>query len=309
MPNLTSDLARMSTLQRQGAQLRNEMEDRMQTLSKGRAADLAKHLGATSEKFLSANRRSQTLQAHISASQETLLRLSQQQTALEKIKDSSDTALQTIALSPQSTERHMAESIGAATAALADILDAMNTRVAGRYIFGGNNATNRPMPTGQSALAEIADLAAQANAPEDLSIAVEGWVDNKLSAANASPFLAHDGMRAVVQSLATVVALGGASSLSREQIVAALDEATGHLLDSTSQLSELQGLVGVEEADAQRSLTHFQSEAMGLEQQMAAALNIDQYETAVSLQDLQARMEMHYTMIRKSADLSLVNYL
>ncbi len=269
------------------------------------------------------------------ATTEANIYASNAQLALEHYQEfGTELALNLITTGTSPTSVSGNDTAAEARNALEGMVGAMNTRVAGRYLFSGTATDRAPLAQPQRILDELrtALVASGAVAPDDVLAAAQAWFDDPAGFESLlyqggtdalSPFslsksekVALDvkaldpDLRQVIMYTA-IAALTDDSAFSFDVITQGeLFSLTGQgLLIAQDDVTTVRADVGFVEARVENIAARNEAERTSLEFMRAGLLEVDPFQSAAKLEQAQFQLQSLYTVTARNAQLRLVNFL
>lgn len=222
---------------------------------------------------------------------------------------------------------------GAATGALEDFVNRLNTRVAGQSVFSGT-ATDQP------AFARSSDILASAKAAlsgaltvTEIDTRLNNWMNDAVAGFPAIAYLGNsdDGPSVRLSANAAIGIPGRGDddaikfalrdliqvSLATDADLAFTDQVQNLVLKGASvdmrngsaQLIDLQARIGYTESRLEGAKAATSAEIASARQMRLSSLAADPYETATRLQNAELQLEKIYALTARSAGMSLMEYL
>lgn len=331
MTSLSTTPFLTAALLRQGAALRTQIDRTSQELTTGTVADTAAALRGDYSALAGIDHSLARLAAYTAATTETGLLADAGQTALATISDQADVlSTQLMQSTGPATGRELSAVIRTGAQAFSVAVDAVNTQISGRSVFGGIEAEVTPLPDAASLLAALETAVAGATTAAAAATAISGWFGSATGfgaqyqggpARTAIPvaegevaqfgFTALDpALAETLAGLATVALLDrGLLSASAAERTALAQQAGEALMESSDARAGLQSEIGLVQARVADATARNASEKTALSLARLSLVAADPYETAVRLQDLQTRLDAFYTVTSRLSSLSLTEYL
>lgn len=321
----------LPSMMRQGAELRADLQRTSSELTTGISLDPGKKLRGDFSGLASIDSALSRIEAYASTTVAISVLADSMQSALSLISDASD-----------QLSRRLLTTAGTGNAALLDItfgdgarffdsaISALNTRVAGRSVFGGTQSDQPPLPDSATILSALETAVAAAVTPADLKTAIADWftdptgfaalyaggpgraaVPVAAGEAAALPFTALDpAIRNSLIGFATVALLDrgllGQDPAGRVEMANFSAQSLLAAGDARQLLAARVGSTQQQVADAQ-SRNGAEKTALGIARLGLVAA--DPYESAVRLQDLQTKLDSFYTLTARLSKLRLTDYL
>jgi len=219
-----------------------------------------------------------------------------------------------------------------AKATVDTLVSVLNTRSAGRSIFGGTATDRSPTETSAVLLSELTTAMAGATNPADMFTAAEAWFnsptgydlafyqggsttlsDVRISGTEQVSFDIRatdpDLKKTLLFASVAAVADDPAFGLDEKQITEVYNRAGTSLLGASDSLTSLRANVGVLEAQIDRTATRNAAEMSAMEYEKSALLQVDPYEAATKLEEVQFQLQSIYSVTVRMSKLSLANFL
>lgn len=219
-----------------------------------------------------------------------------------------------------------------ARTALDTLVDRINTNVSGRFLFSGTATDQPPLPDAQTLLDALSTAIAGAATPGDMIAATQAWFDDPAGYATTvyqgandamAPFALSETDRIGIDLRATDPEIKRILSLTA---VAALADDAGFGLNAAEKadlfvtagqsmlaardgITSLGARVGFVEAHIESIATRNAVEQTSLSYAKAALLEVDPFEAATRLEDVQFNLQSLYAVTVRNAELSLVNFI
>lgn len=328
------DLATFMLSSQFQARLRIAADASAQEATTGLAKDTARHLGGSPMAVSLLDRKSELLEQHQRGIAEAGLFASAMQSVLGKIQDQTGqlgTSLSLVSQLQQPSELKTLSDAAATT--MIDTVNALNSEIAGRYLFSGSGTRARPLPNGESLLAMLRSQIAGATNPGDAIAAVEAWFD-----APGGPFesLAYSGsetgfaqlpigpdqavtlglradgetVRDMLKALG-IAALASDASLGFDVVdqKTLLDEGRIALLQVDSSMTEERAGLGLIEARIDTARLAAESDLSRIALDRMSLAGVDQFKAASDFEAAQQQLEVFYRIAARQGRVSLAEYL
>ena len=328
------DLTSHFMLRRHNAALRSEMLQLSRELTTGQTADPIRHLAGDFAVLADIEQKMTLNAAFRQAAAEAITATDAMQTVLGAVQDNS---LQLAGSLMTLSDSGLLETGRIAADEARDLLDQaislLNTQVGGRSLFAGDAVAGPALIDGSALLTELETVTAGLTFPVDITSAVDAWFDSAGGGFDTVAYLGSDqpippfrvasdqtvslDLRAdnmtVRQTLKPLViaALAGSASLGldHDQRNALYRDAGARLYEVQDGLTALRADLGVTEARLEETVVRLGSEKLSLEQARGGLLNVDPYETASRLEQVQFNLESLYTLTVRMSRLSLTEYM
>ena len=327
------DLARLFQMNRSSFDVKSEMNRLTQELSSGRKASVAEAVGGDFAPITSIEMTLARNAAFRTASTEAANFAAVMQHAYQTISAFGADSASNLLQASQAAQPELVATAAADTAArLQPVLAALNTEFGGRSVFAGEDVSGPAVADEATLMAGLSAATAGATDVASLMAAVDAWfgpgggfeatvylgsttpldpVDIGQEVSADLGFTAFDPeLRATLKgiALAGLVADGALAgdTAARAEL---LQRAGEILIEGESGLTQLQARLGTVEELIEAADTARAAETSALTLTRASLLEVDPYETASRLQQVQVQLETIYAMTARLQSLSLVNYL
>ena len=216
---------------------------------------------------------------------------------------------------------------------LGSIVSALNSNVAGRAIFAGNEVSTLPIVSAEDIVAAVRTALTGATTSADVRSALDTFFDPpggdfetliyQGATASLAPMQLGDGesvdldlradsvaFRATLKetTLAVLMAETVPSLITGEAAVLAKSLAEG-LYGAQDAITAISADLGFAEGRVDQALTRISAEITSLEIVRGQLVEVDPFKTATELENVQLQLETLYTLTARSSRLSLVNFL
>lgn len=324
------DLAQSFMLRQRNSALKQDMNRLTTELATGQVADVRKVLAGNYSYLTDIERKTDALAGYKVATSEVTHFASTMQTSLGRLSGLTET-LSSSLLTVRITA-NAADTPAEAKATLQSMISTLNTDIAGRYMFSGTATDQAPLVDAETLLNELRTAIGGASTPADIMAAAETWFAAPtgyaaLAYRGASdplaPFAISQTESVTLDVRATEPSIG---KMLRLAAVAALADDPAFGLDAASQ-TELHTRAGEEMFEAQDDITTLrasvgftearidtvaarnEAELTGLSFAKAALLEVDPFEAATQLEEVQFQLQSLYSVTVRMSQLSLVNFL
>lgn len=306
----------------------------VQELTTGQVADLNAHLGMGQSTLASYDRQLKMLGQFSQGNTETAQMLSVMQSSLGSIEQQRlevGTALFTVNdASPPSHVDNVAEI---AVSGFETTVTALNTRFAGRALFGGNQIASAPLASADVMLDALRIKISGSNNTADFKAAIDTWFDapdggfatiGYLGDANGQmtrsigpdqtldiDLRADDpAIRGTLKTFAlAALANDPSSSLNIEDQRSLQQQAAGDLFSIAAPIAALQGRIGYAQGQLESASVNISSRETSFSIARTDLVSADPFETATRLQAVQVQLETQYALTARLSRLSLTEYL
>ena len=327
------DLSASVSMRRQNVSLRQEIERLSKELTTGQVSDFRDVLAGSFSSITDIERRVSILDGFRVATAEATIYASNAQLALGNFQNfGGDLASSLITAGTSPTSVSGADTVAEAENALIGMVGAVNTRVAGRYLFSGTATDQAPLPPAQVILDELRLALTGATAPADVIAAADAWFSdplgfeaiiyqgstNQLSPIALSPsesvaldVKAIDPKKLETIKLTAVAALADDSAFSFDissqgDLFSRLGQS---LLVGQDEVITLRADIGFVEARIEGIVARNEAELTSLGFAKANLLEVDPFETATKLEEAQFQLQSLYSVTVRNSHLSLANFL
>lgn len=325
------DLASYMLASRLQTDLRNQADSAAESATTGLAADKARHLGGATLAITLLERKSSLLVQHQRGISEAAVLAGASQATLERIQEQSVDLANDLAISPQLQNSSQIQALSLdASRVFVDTVNALNSSIAGRYLFSGSATQTKPLPDGAVFLDLIrADLAGAASAADVLA-GVDAWFDAlsgsfdavyqgstdgfmtmPLSSETTAVFaLRADGEtpRTVLRALAKT-ALAESAGLSLPEQSQVLEAGRAELLQVDQWLTEERAGLGLTEARIADAASATEADIARIELDRLTLIGVDQFEAAAEFEAAQQQLDVFYRIAARQSRTSLAEYL
>ena len=327
------DLAQSFVLRNRNAALKQDMLRLTQELSTGQITDIRGALAGNHTYLTEIERNLTVLDGYDVATTEATIFANATQTALARIQDVGNELANSLMIKGNSTVGSLSTDTAAeAKASLATIVATLNTKAAGRSVFGGT-ATDRPaVASVETLLAGLKSAIAGAATPADMVLNAKAWFDDP-AGFDAIAYQGADkplaaislsdteevrfDLRATEPRLKDVLLFAGLAALADDPALAFADtqkaelfvEAGTSMLGARDAVIALRSRIGFVEAQIDGIATRNAAERTSAEFEKTSLLQVDPYETATKLEEVQFQLQSLYAVTAKMSQLSLVNFL
>lgn len=319
---------------RQTGRLKAQLQDLSVSLATGQKDDLTKALGSNRGLVMRIDQDLARLDGFDRAADDSGLRLKVMQTTLGSIDDMRQTLADQISLPSSDLSNSGLETATKGARQIFDsLVAALNTEVAGRALFAGQEIDRSALAPPETMMADLRTAVAGAGSFNELSQRIDTWFDDPSGGFATMGYIggggamidtpvsakrhldieltAADPSLKEVLKMAALAALAGDASagLSANEQKTALAAATAGARSAAAGLVNLQGDIGNSQAylmEAQAENTAARATFNLTRNSMTQA---DPFETASELQQVQQNLEIHYAATARLSRLSLANYL
>ncbi|MGJ8626860.1 MAG: flagellin [Sulfitobacter sp.] len=327
------DLAQSFMLRQRNTALKQDMSRLTAELATGQVADVRQVLAGNYSYLTDIERKADILTGYSVATTEATHFASTMQTALEKLDGLTQTLSSSLLIAGTNTVGTSSADIAAeARGALDSMVGTLNTDIAGRYMFAGTATDQSPLVKSDVLIAELKFAMAGATTPADMMAAAEVWFDSPTGYAavayqgGTDPLSAFSlsstetltlDIRATDPGITKMLRLAAVSALSDDPAFGLAIEAQSELHALTAQdmlatqdnITALRAHVGSVEARIDTVAARNAAESTSLKFAKTALLEVDPFETATQLEEVQFQLQSLYSVTVRMSQLNLVNFL
>lgn len=328
------DLAQSLTSRRHSAALQSDLSRLTQELSSGRVADTAQHLRGNFDQLADIESRLVLSHARRDAGHEASIHATSMQAALDHIQAQLNDVSASAMIAGDAVGGTGVEAAATiARGAVATIVSALNTEVAGRSIFAGTDVDKVPLASADILMDAATAAVSGATSAADVSAALDIFFDDpgggfetliyNGGTQDLAPFRLGEGeevqlslraddpvLRAALKDAVTAALADEASlGLGGGDRLTLLREAAGSMRGQIDGVTQLRSNLGYAEERITQSASRNAAEATSLQMARGDLLSVDMFETASALEQLQLQLETIYTLTARTSRLNLVNFL
>ncbi|SMO74845.1 flagellar hook protein [Paracoccus laeviglucosivorans] len=333
--NSVSDLARSYQLRLSQTGLKSKLDTLAKETTTGVKSDIPLALGGDLTRINQLETRLAQLKTHGLNLAEVQGQLSGMQTALEQVQSVAQ-ATGTLLLSEAliSSDPALILQIRKAPDEMRGVIAALNTSVAGRFVFSGTRSDQPAMASHADLMAQLTTAVAGQTDPAQILAAINGYFDappggggfadtgylgspggTTLTAVAPEQKLGSDltadapELRDTLRGL-SIMAYAAENLTLAPLTLRELTRAAGFLLvNGEGQLTNARSAIGVQEEAAARLKTANDAENSALLIARNGLIAADPYDTATALKEVEANIETIYTLTARLSKLSLTGYL
>ncbi len=333
--NITSigDLANSLFLRTRTSEIKNSIATLTQELSTGRTSDVSARLGGDYAYLADIERSLTRLNGYAVASSEAAVQAGTAQLGLERMHEvTASLGTDLLTINPTNLDLVRAHTGEQARSGLETVIAALNGSAGGRSLFSGTATDRAPLGSVDTLLSELKLQVAGITTASAFVTAVDDWFADAagfetamyfgsdqdlapiqvgpneyvtLSLRGDDPALKEVMRNAAIAALATDPGLG----LSTDVQNGLLRTAGEGLLDSQTTLTGLRADLGWAEARIEEASSRNASARTSLEFARNQLLEVDPFETATRLQEVQFQLESLYSVTVRNSRLSLLSFL
>ncbi len=333
MAQSIGDLALSFTGRNSNARIRSELNTLAQELTTGRKSEIRAPLTGDLAPAAVIERSLSNISAYETVISETKLFATGAQNSLAQVSDQLD-SLAKAAFDMENTANNslIANFAKDATGRLEHIVNTMNTTVAGRSLFAGDDTAAKPVDSVALILDDLQAVLPPNASAQDVSDAVDAYFaaggaystgryqgsPTQLGNFRVSPqdSLRFDitadsnGMRGALAAAAKAALLDRGALAGDVSEQRALIRISGlALMGASAEVVAIRSDLGIFESRLDSARTRNGTESSSLEMALAQLVNADPFDTATRLQEVQTQLETFYTLTARLSQLSLTGYL
>ncbi|MGC1497558.1 MAG: flagellin [Sulfitobacter sp.] len=327
------DLAQSFMLRQRNTALKHEMSRLTTELATGQVADVRQVLGGNYSYLTDIERKSDILAGYGIATTEATHFASTMQTSLGRFDELAQTLSSSLltagtsAIGPSGTD-----TANEARNALNAMVGTLNTDIAGRYTFAGTATNQPPLVDADALLDAVKTAVAGATNPTDIMVAAKSWFESP-TGFPAFAYLGADeplapfalsptenvslDVRATDPDLSKMLRMAAVAALADDPSFALDVPAQAELFAVTGQkmlatqngITALRANIGFVEARVENIAARNAAEVTSLSFAKSALLEVDPFESATQLEEVQFQLQSLYSVTVRMSQLSLVNFL
>ena len=327
------DLAQSHSMQLRNTALKTDIQRLTLELASGKVSDVRQAVGGNTAYINDIEHSLKKMDGFDLASHEASQFATGVQDALARINDVSTSFRNTLLTSSNSALASSTDTlISEARGSLDDVINAMNTSVAGRSLFAGTATNTSPIVEPETLLADLTTAIAGAGTVDDMLVAATAWFDDPAGFGAAgylgsdtplAPLLISDSdstqfdirgddpaLRDVLKNLAIVAAADDPSlGLTTAQKGELIQKITPAALGADKGVIDLQTTTGFSQNRIETNMVRLGAERSSLEMARSELLSVNPFETATELEQVQFQLQSLYAITSRMSQLSLVNFL
>lgn len=327
------DLSHSFSMRQRNVALREQMARFSQELATGQVADVRDVLRGNYSYLSDIERKMDVLAGYTVATSEATHFANGMQLAIEGAAElARDLSSTLITAGTSALGAARTDIANQAQTTLDALVDRVNTNVSGRFLFSGTATDQPPLPDAQTLLDELKLAMAGATTPATMMAAAETWFDDPAgfeatvyqgSDVPLAPFALSEtddvaiDLRAIDPDVKRLLRLTAVSALATDTSFGLnvtqqteLFALTGQdMLSARDGMTGLGARVGFAEARIENIATRNNAEQTALEFAKAELLEVDPFEAATRLEDVQFNLESLYAVTVRNSQLSLVNFI
>jgi len=331
--NSLGDMARTYSMQSRNTALKQDLQRLTVEISTGQIADL-RYVSDNNTFFLNDIGRSlKKLDGYALATREAGQFISSIQSTLGRIGDMNSSFQSTLMTASNKAFGDTSSRIlSEAKTTLGQVINAMNTSTGGRTVFAGISTDILPVAPQDDILSAVSAAMAGAGNVDDMLAAAQAWFEDPAgysaigyrgATTSLAPVTLSDSdtvqfdfrgddpaLRDILRNL-VVIALADDPALgfTQAQQSELFQKSLNAVLDSSTEMVNLQAQVGFSEARIEALTVRHSTERASLEMARNDLLSVDPYQSATELEQVQFQLQSLYAITSRMSQLSLVNYL
>jgi flagellar hook-associated protein 3 FlgL len=302
-------------------------------LSSGQVADVRTAIGGNTAYVNDLERSLTKLDGYDLATQEAGQFADGVQTVLTRVGDLTTSFSNTLLTAGNSALSEASNSIlTQANETFESVVNAMNTSVGGRVLFGGASTDTQPIGEVDDILTALSTAVAGASSVDDILTAAQAWFDDPAgfgsvgylgSDTSLAPMSLSDDdnaqfdlrgddqvFRDTLRNLAVVaIAADPALGLSEAQQSELFQKSAINVVNAHDAIIDVQAQIGFSESQIETIKVRHSAERSSLEISRNDLLSADPYQAATELEQVQFQLQSLYAITARMSQLSLVNYL
>ncbi len=315
------------------ARIRTDLNTLAQELTSGRKSDLRSALSGDMAPVAALERSLSRLRACDTVTAEADLFTNTLQQSLERIKTQIEGLTEAALAMENTTSPALIHNFGEeASSRFEALVGTLNTTVAGRSLFSGDDTESRAVADPKLILDDLATLLPGTATAEDVSAAVDayfapgGTFETARYLGSTDPLAPFrltpedtvspgiDARQSELRAMLAATAKGallarGALSGDIQNQSNLISIARDDLLGATAGIVALSASVGTAEARIDAARSRNGAETASLQHSLAKLVTADPYETATGLQAVQSQLDTFYTVTARLSQLNLTGYL
>ncbi|MCR9111339.1 hypothetical protein [Marivita sp. XM-24bin2] len=328
------DLAQFMLSKQMQSRLRTSADIAGQETTTGLTNDIAQHLGGASIAVSLLDRKMELLGQHKHGIAEARVFASASQTVLAEIQDQSSQLINSLALASQMQSASELKVLSEKAAqAMIDIVNALNSKIGGKYLFAGSDTQSKPLPDGISLVAMLRSEVSGATTVGDVRNAINTWFETSGGAFETLAYAGSDtgflqmpigngesakfGLRADGESVRGLIQALGIAAFATDSSIALgttdqkklLTDGYNALRQIDLSLTEERAGLGLIEASIENAKIATEMEISRIERDRLSLIGIDQFEAASKFESAQQQLDVFYRIAARQGRTSLAEYL
>lgn len=330
------DMARSFQFRSHNTQLKQNLSRLSAEVVSGVQSDMARSVGGDFSIISSLDTSLARLSAFSRITSQVGLMASAQQTALEQIQERlKNSSVTFLSAATDSETAALNIKLSNARYEFDAVLNVLETRISGRYIFSGSDTQTAPLAGGQTILDALSSEISGMNSADDMLNAISDWFDaprggggyldtvyfgsgNPIGGVKISPndkvslsiSAESHGIRNALKSLAVAALISENSVPEGSDIRKTLARTAGEwMVAADSALIDLRGTLGQAEAEISQGVATNSAQKISLDIARNKLVEADPFETASALQAAESQIDTLYTIAARLSRLTFTNYL
>jgi len=321
------------SLQNSG-RIKSDLAKLGQELSTGKVADVVEKVGGQTRQLAGVEHSLKVLDSYQRAAVETTLVLDHMQFALDRVDENRVAASATLLMISDQSQKHQLESASsAASHAFQDMVSALNSKVAGRALFGGVAVDRAPLASANDMLSDLRLNLVGVSSEADFLNIVDTWFNDPAGgfasigyqgdmgppmtrsiAQNENVEISGRADSDAVKRVLHATALGALSNdgigmLTQTQYANIPHTSGVTLLGASSGMVATQTEIGQLQNQVEAAQTRLSSEQTSLGLLYNDITSADPFETATRLQAVQTQLETHFAVTARLSQMTLADYI
>ncbi len=327
------DLAQSFMLRQRNTSLKQDMNRLTIELATGQVANVRQVLAGNVSYLTDIERKLAVLSGYDVATTEATHFTNSMQTVLGRLDALTQTLSSSLLIAGSTAVGASSGDLAAeARHAFESMVGSLNSNVAGRYLFAGTATDRAPLADSDTILNSLKSAMAGAATPADMMAAAQAWFDAPTgyaavayqgSADSLAPFTLSQmerltlDIRATDPGIGKMLRLAAVSALADDPAFGLTVDAQADLHSMTAQdmlaaqgdITALRANVGSAEARIDRVAARHAAEVTSLNFAKTALLEIDPFESATQLEEVQFQLQSLYSVTVRMSQLNLANFL
>lgn len=328
------DLASLMMSSRENTMLRRSSDVAAQDATLGKVSNIAHHLQGTVTSVALLERKLELLNQYQFNARETQNNFSVKQNSLEAIVSTVEEFSEKAVVSIQAQNNDQIQLLSRmATDAFNDVVNKLNTKSAGKYIFSGSATSTRPLPDGQQILSQIKQDVPGINATSSFGVAIDDWFQAINGAYQASIYsgseqdtiftpigvgkgvvsevdASHEAITTLLKGLAKIAVVSDTvlqANASDQQNI--LKNGLEDISAAMPMLPHVQSLIGVSQEHISSAIEENDAYLFIYEKSQNSLIGVDQYQRLSEHQAIQTQIGISYQILTWRTKNTLADYL
>lgn len=334
--NSIGDLSRSFQLRLGQSSLKTRLDQLTQEMMSGVKTDVPKALGGDMLKISHIEARLTMLSSFQLNADEAQTQLQSMQTALESINGTVQNLGPTLLTQAGGyDEGDLRSQLGGFEQSFRSIFNALNTNVAGRYIFSGTRSDTAALANFDDMISAVSTSVGGATTATDIVTSIDAWFDAPVGgggyldttfqgsdAGSTNLAISPDNqvsvtltasspeLRDTLKGMAILAyASQAGSSIDGSTLRDLFTAAGSRLVQANTGLISAAADIGTRQAAVEQAQTRNAAEVTTLSVTRSNLINADPYETATALEEAEAKIEALYALTARLSRLNLTDYL